>query len=257
MDEVNEKADDLCLICNEFMGQFKNHLAHPTNFSRKPIFQLFGECLGGKETQRPLSYARRPISETFISVNLPQQSVDDRKICQNCFIKFNELDEHQTIVEKIQNDLLLLYNNTLSMTLDIKHNIKIENYDIAEVDVQEEENFFESEPEYKPEIVRKRMHRRRERYEDEYRERRRRRAKAMKREEEDTARGYTVIEIDGEKWYKCDICQKVLQRRIKNHREIHTSERNVKCEVCGSMFKTLACLYTHRKIHKERKYHQW
>jgi len=65
------------------------------------------------------------------------------------------------------------------------------------------------------------------------------------------------MEIEGEKWYKCDVCHKVLQRRIKNHREIHTSVRNVKCEVCGAMFKTLACLYTHRKIHKERKYHQW
>jgi DNA-directed RNA polymerase subunit RPC12/RpoP len=197
-------------------------------------------------------------------VNLPQQAVDDRKVCQNCFIKFNELDEHQTIVEKIQNDLLVLYNNTLSASLDIKHGIKIENYDIAEVDVPEEdENFFDSEPEYKPTLERtKKLHRRRERYEEEddddyYRERRRKRSKTVKRDDDDYAKGYTVIEIDGEKWYKCDVCQKVLQRRIKNHREIHTSERNVKCEVCGSMFKTLACLYTHRKIHKERKYHQW
>ncbi|KAL7015158.1 hypothetical protein ACKWTF_016309 [Chironomus riparius] len=231
MNETSEDFGDLCLICNEYMGQFRNLLTMESAFSRRPILQLF---------------------ESFISISLPETTVKDRKICQNCFIKFNELDEHQTIVDKIQNDILMIYNNTLSTSLDIKHDIKIENYDIAAVDVHENFHFFDSEPEYYSE---QKSHRK-QRDEDGFIIRKRKRSKPLKKDDEDFSKGYTVMEIEGEKWYKCDVCHKVLQRRIKNHREIHTSERNIKCEVCGSMFKTLACLYTHRKIHKERKYHQ-
>lgn len=137
----------------------------------------------------------------------------------------------------------------MSASLDFKHDIKLENFDIAAVDVQEADSYFESEPEY---VTQRKIHRKQD-----FLAKKRKRTKSIKKEDDDSTKGYTVMEIDGEKWYKCDVCHKVLQRRIKNHREIHTSERNVKCEVCGSMFKTLACLYTHRKIHKERKYHQW
>lgn len=46
MNEVEEKFDELCLICNEFMGQFQNQLSKEAAFSKKPIFQLFGESGG-------------------------------------------------------------------------------------------------------------------------------------------------------------------------------------------------------------------
>jgi uncharacterized Zn-finger protein len=44
--------------------------------------------------------------------------------------------------------------------------------------------------------------------------------------------------------------------KLKTHREIHTTERTVCCNECGAMFKTLTCLYSHKKIHRERVYHQ-
>lgn len=71
--------------------------------------------------------------------------------------------------------------------------------------------------------------------------------------------GLIVVEVDGEKIYQCEICKKLCKDRykLKTHREIHTSTRNVCCTECGAMFKTLTCLYSHKKIHRERIYHQW
>jgi DNA-directed RNA polymerase subunit RPC12/RpoP len=162
---------------------------------------------------------------------MPTYAIEDRHVCQNCFIKFNELDEHHTMVERIQTELLLLYNNTVSTTLDIKHSIKMENFEITEVDIPEDDTNFTSEPEYSEELERTPRKARKRKKSDKMRRKR----GPYKKVDDETEKGYTVVEIDGEKHYKCDICHKVLQRRIKNHRETHTNERNIKCEVCGAM----------------------
>lgn len=42
------EADDWqnCLVCNEFMGGFKNELTMTSGFSEKPIYQIFGTKTG-------------------------------------------------------------------------------------------------------------------------------------------------------------------------------------------------------------------
>lgn len=79
------------------------------------------------------------------------------------------------------------------------------------------------------------------------------------RRRKDLDEGLIVVEVDGQKIYQCDICKKVCKDRYKlrTHREIHTSTRDVCCNECGAMFKTLTCLYSHKRIHRERIYHQW
>lgn len=63
----------------------------------------------------------------------------------------------------------------------------------------------------------------------------------------------------GEISWKCLTCSKVMKRKaqIQQHVLIHKSERNICCQECGAMFKTPSCLYSHRKIHKERKKLTW
>lgn len=178
-------------------------------------------------------------------------------VCQNCFIKFNEFDEHQTLAYKIQNDLLLLYEVNLSMDVDKKLHIKreddIEGYGIVEVmlendDEPSDDETFETLPTIK--TPKRSKSPRRDSSWDE-----KRRYKRKKNLDE----GLTVVEVDGEKIYQCDICKKLCKDRykLKTHREIHTTERTVCCNECGAMFKTLTCLYSHKKIHRERIYHQW
>lgn len=194
------------------------------------------------------------LPETFININISQHEIAERQICQNCLIKFNEIDEHQTIVEKIQNELVELYNNSVSNSMDIKNVVKMENFDFAEVDVAEDQ--FQSEVDdyfsYNYERIKKKYKKRRKK--EEYEEDRR-----IKHDKSDdnAENGFTVTMLEGRKHFKCNICHKILYRRLKMHMGTHSSERNVKCQECGALFKTMACLYTHRKIHRERKYHIW
>lgn len=50
MNGTSDEFGDLCLICNEYMGQFRNLLTMESAFSRRPILQLFGEfvIIGGR-----------------------------------------------------------------------------------------------------------------------------------------------------------------------------------------------------------------
>lgn len=60
-----------------------------------------------------------------------------------------------------------------------------------------------------------------------------------------------------QKFYQCDICNKVFKdkSKLKSHREIHTDQRNVVCPDCGKRFKTTNCLRNHKRLHlAERPY---
>lgn len=193
-----------------------------------------------------------------MSLKLPQDIIDSAGVCQNCFIKFNEIDEHQVIAQNIQNELIGLFNScstTISVLKDedhgdLGHSIIeqiIDESSMTEMDyvadeevviTQEIEEYpiIEVKPEIKNITPKRNYHRKK-----------------------DPDEGLILVEIDGNKLYQCDICQKVCKDRykLKNHKETHQTERNVCCNECGAMFKTIGCLYSHRKLHKERLYHDW
>lgn len=190
-------------------------------------------------------------------------------VCQNCFIKFNEYDEHFTIAEQIQNELTALFHENEASSnapRDNKSNIKLEefgNYDDA-IDVMPEfceiyledpikkklkgiEQFVSIIPtsttssavvKQKPKIdtARKLSPR------------------APKRDRDE---GFIVVYVDGEKRYQCDICSRLKKDRhkLKAHRQIHTNERNIMCQECGAKFRTMACLRNHRRLHRNIFYH--
>lgn len=187
------------------------------------------------------------ILELFTSHKLSDETIVSSGVCQNCFIKFNDYDEHANIAQTIQEDILLMYDSALEEE-EIKPDIKLESYEqfgIAEVMLEDDD-----EPEQATDIFRKIPKRSKSPRNSD-----RRPYKRKKNLDE----GLTVVEVDGAKIYQCDICQKLCKDRykLKTHREIHTTERTVCCNECGAMFKTLTCLYSHKKIHRERIYHQW
>lgn len=209
-----------------------------------------------------------------MGLKLPMDIIESAGVCQNCFIKFNEIDEHQIIAEKIQMELLGLFNSNSTTFTEVKEeeeqeedNVKVEmgvnedlaqNHEILEeyyvgdeevVVADEEYEEYPKESKYMTNVITK--------------------IEGIKTSPGGTKRPYQrrknpdagllMVYVDGIKLYKCDICERVCKDRYKlrNHRETHQTERTICCNECGAMFKTLGCLYSHRKLHKERTYHDW
>lgn len=235
-----------CYICNEFMGSFKSDLTVVTGYSEKPIFQLIGKiklifCFVRLWLIEIIS------AEIFTSSLLSEEIINDSGVCQNCFIKFNEFDEHQSIAEQIQSDLVGLMDNKL-VSLEEDHKIKEEHEDstdpieyepfegeemyVTGEEIEEEiehDNTVEAiEEDYRYEIV-----------VDDTKENMKKQYIRSTQGKMDENNEFIVIELENnQRVYQCDICNKTCKDRskLRTHREIHTDERNVICpvKVCKS-----------------------
>lgn len=186
-----------------------------------------------------------------MSLKLPQDIIDSAGVCQNCFIKFNEIDEHQVIAQNIQNELIGLFNScstTISVMKEEDQEHEIIEHIIDETTLAELDYVGDEEVVISHEDI-----------EIPYQQTKRLTPKRQYNRKKDPDEGLILVEIDGNKLYQCDICQKVCKDRykLKNHKDTHQTERNICCNECGAMFKTIGCLYSHRKLHKERHYHDW
>jgi DNA-directed RNA polymerase subunit RPC12/RpoP len=108
---------------------------------------------------------------------------------------------------------------------------------MAEVDLIEDD---ESEPEYNPKtdldrVKRKYTKRSREEIEEHKKKNVKGTGSGRRRSGENYTKGFTLMIVEGKKFYKCEICSKVLHRRLSMHRGTHSNERKVKCEECGSL----------------------
>lgn len=216
------------------------------------------------------------IIETFTNSVLSEEIVNESGVCQNCFIKFNEYDEHQTLAEQIQLDLLSLMENKIFTIEENEHveqkikmeaveensvndDIEYEPFETEEMfvgdeegeEVEEDETVIESiEEDYHYEIV-----------VDDTKENikgKQIRSSVPKPRNSDVNE-FIIIELDdNSRVYQCDICLKTFKDRskLRSHREIHTEERNVICPVCHKGFKTMNCLRNHKRLHlPERTYY--
>lgn len=68
--------------------------------------------------------------------------------------------------------------------------------------------------------------------------------------------GLIIKYIDGVKFYECEICGKnsfMQRRKMKQHRLIHTTERNFICHICSYAAKTKGSLQSHiSTVHREK-----
>lgn len=179
--------------------------------------------------------------ESCMSIKLPNDLIQTAGICQNCFIKFNEIDEHQLCISKIQNDLIELFNVTQSNSIDSKIDVKpkeIEFLNEHEGESEQmllevyanEETFSDGVEEYTCEVID-------DDYEDNTENKASVRKKRGPKKKKNLDEGLIMVEVDGRKMYQCEICQKVCKDRykLKNHKETHNEERNVCCTECGAM----------------------
>lgn len=182
-------------------------------------------------------------------VKLTEEEIYNGGICQCCFIKFNEFDEHATLASKIQNEITEIYESCASLEYMVKledeNDVKDDQLDISEVIIENsldcnEISEYEQDDQY-----------------DAIADTSDSKVKRQYRRKKNLDEGLIVVEVDGVKIYQCEICQKLCKDRykLKAHREIHTTERRICCNECGAMFKTLTCLYSHKKIHRERIYY--
>lgn len=170
------------------------------------------------------------------------EDITNSAVCQNCSIKLNEYDEHLSLAQRIQDELLSMYES-VAEPIDLKPDLKYE-YNVVQVMMHQDEELSNASDIFRSPVKNSTLKQKTE--------------KRTYRKRKDLDEGLTVVKVDGQKIYQCDICKKLCKDRykLKTHREIHTNERTVCCNECGAMFKTLTCLYSHKKIHRDRIYHE-
>lgn len=163
----------------------------------------------------------------FTETKIAQTVLDNAGICQNCFIKFNEYDEHQTMAIQIQNELMGMYSRgATSSFVDVKQEIKVEDeelfYGLEDSIVEEDFGYQKEQPRRKLAIKQARSIA----------------GVAVARKapykKKDKDAGLLVCMVEGVKHYQCEFCGKkdfTSRSRLKSHKQIHTSERNFMCQV--------------------------
>lgn len=175
-------------------------------------------------------------------MQIPSTVIEQGGICQNCFIKFNEYDEHQTQADSIQTELLSLYNR---ISVEPMSQIKIEQEEYEEsvldiVDVETSDTAWKEKPrKILPLVVKRIEHNVLQDALESIDQKQRsmpqsKTARKPNNSKVDKDAGLIVVMIEGKKHYQCDYCgmnKFVSRSRLKSHRQIHTSERNFMCQV--------------------------
>lgn len=198
------------------------------------------------------------LSECFTNINFTSEIIEEAGICQNCFIKFNEYDEHKSIAEQIESDLLSLFIASTEAGFHLKTEVKIEEDEafnevvyqsVEEVQHEPIEEMFIGGPDEEDfnadssQII----------VEYNWLEEQN---SAIKVDEEMSQQAQpkpiqprsrttgpdenlTVMKLeDSQRMYQCETCLRAFKEKskLKSHREIHTTERNVICPVSFTQF---------------------
>lgn len=111
---------DNCMICGNLLNENKTELNKVTTYSQTPIFKFI---------------------EEFTDFSLNEDiKYGEYGVCYTCFAKFNEYDEYQSAAVRVQQELVSLFDQTVS-----GQNIQIEEDDI--VQYEDEEKIIKEEHE--------------------------------------------------------------------------------------------------------------
>lgn len=171
-----------------------------------------------------LQFFIKTIIETFSSCTLAEEILHESGLCQNCFIKFNEYDEHQSIADQIQLELVSLMDSKfvvdpIQMVKDESTDetieaIEYENYDNEEIftndedileDVESEVNQGEVdealEEDFHFEII----------VDDSKEDSKNFAQPSSKPRSQSQERDIATVYIGNQKFYQCDICLKTFK----------------------------------------------
>jgi hypothetical protein len=191
------------------------------------------------------------------NVSLGDEIINEAGVCQTCFLKFNEYDEHLTNAEQIQQELLALMENkqTLSEEEHLDEHSRVESITTFKEEEELSTDVIEYEPYDAHETQEELYLEHGEETEltegtvietlgedchfeivvDDTKENRQKKpfmvSKSKFKHEQPE---FQIIETDDhQKMYQCDVCLKMFKdkSKLRSHREIHTNERNVICPV--------------------------
>lgn len=190
--------------------------------------------------------------------------LENAGICQNCFIKFNEYDEHQTMANQIQIELMRMYRKEIAPFVDVKQEIKVEDEDFyygfgeSIIEVTDEvytEEIRRTAPKKKPAVARPKILKAFTPATVSATKYPKAKSSYVKKDKD---AGLLVSIVDGVKLYQCEFCGKkdfTSRSRLKTHNLIHTDQRNFMCQNCGASFKTMNCLKNHSRLHNNVFYY--
>jgi uncharacterized protein YlaI len=188
----------------------------------------------------------------FTDSKVDEAVLETAGICQNCFIKFNEFDEHQTLANQIQEELMGMYRKEILPFVDVKQEIKVEDdeyygFGYGETIVEVMEDAYPMD--LHNIVPKKKLPRPKPFSMSQIKGTMKPRTSYVKKNKDE---GLIVSIVDGVKLYECDFCGKkdfTSRSRLKTHKLIHTEERNFMCQECGASFKTMNCLKNHSRLH--------
>lgn len=183
----------------------------------------------------------------FTETIITEDIITDAGICQNCFIKFDEFDELQTRAEQIQEELVSLFEASNSVH-DEKPYIKTESepiyeealFEMIEEDAKEPDEQLlmteQEEPDYNTDqmIVSYDWLNEAEMPSEVIQPKTVRRSVPTTPKANRADENFIVVMTGpDQKCYQCDVCERLFKERskLRAHRDIHTSERNVICPV--------------------------
>jgi stress-induced morphogen len=167
------------------------------------------------------------ILEQFTGIDFSPEVIEEAGICHNCFIKFNEYDEHKTTSEKIQEDLVNLFESSNLESTErnaTKQELTEDTviYETLEESYIKQEDFIYESLEgetINPPISTK--------------------PKSRKSADDDDELSRLMVNLeDNTRVFQCDVCSRTFKEKskLKCHRLIHTTERNVICNVRTDKF---------------------
>lgn len=166
------------------MGLFRNELTVTTGHTQKSIFRLI---------------------EKFANINMTEEAIDEAGICQTCFLKFNEYDDHMLQAEKIQEALMTLFKASNTA-------LKLKFVDVATEESSEKSDWLEQQQQSEEEELN---------------------LKVSTHNQTKNEEGFRVLEINNRRAYQCELCLRVFkqEKKLKSHRQAHASGRSFNCRV--------------------------
>lgn len=191
-------------------------------------------------------------TEEFTNTFFSEDIVNEGGVCDKCLEKFNEYDQYQMLAQQIQQEIVSLFDQTVSSQNELQHEEEEEEQiskgDLLEDDVIVYEESIEDHKTHELLLAEEtvtdqavevdfvevdfldnaKLPKEFQSPDDKHKMIK---SKSIKSEGDESL---IVIQLDNNaKLYQCEVCQRTFKEKskLKSHKQIHTTERNIICPV--------------------------